>query len=101
MLFSKRNCLATLRSRGVRDLWAQMACKLFPCLIGYRVRCDDTLLARQHVGACRAAREEVLGYRHEAAGVLQVHMLADADDAVLDLDQVIGVLAPLAPLAAP
>src|SRR5438128_7411052 len=62
---------------------------------------DDALSARQHIGAGRSPREDMLGDRHEAACVLQVHMLADPDNAVLDLDHVVGVLAALAPLATP
>src|SRR5437773_1151817 len=66
-----------------------------------RISFDDALGARQHIGAGRAPREDMLGDRHEAACVLQVHMLADPDYAVLDLDHIVGVLAALAPLATP
>ena len=53
-------------------------------------------IAGEFVEAAAAAREAVLGERHEAAGVLQVQQLADADRVVVDLDQVAGVLAMLA-----
>src|SRR5262245_8066040 len=71
------------------------------CLITFHVGLDDALLARQHIGARRAAREHVLGDGHEATGVLQIQVLADSDDGVLDLDQIVRVLAVLAALAAP
>jgi hypothetical protein len=53
------------------------------------IRFDHALGARQHVDTSRAARKYMLGHRHEAAGILQKHMLADPDDRILDLDHVI------------
>ena len=64
-------------------------------------RLDHTLGARQHVDTGRAAREHMLGHRHEAAGILQEHMLADPNDRILDLDHIVRVLALFAAMPAP
>src|SRR5262245_55552137 len=70
-------------------------------LIGRQIGIDHALGAREHIDARRAAREYMLGHRHKPAGLLDIHMLANANHMIFDVDHIVRIFAVLATFATP